>query len=206
MSKERRESMKKLIIIALLFVIAFVGYIAAGPFIAIHQIKAGVNNQDSELLAENIDFPLLRSNLKEQVSAYFEKKAASKSKHKPLESLVLGIASKFADAAFDEVVTPSGIANLMEGKQPKQKQSGDEKSTKTKRQLFRNARHSLDSAHMFSIWVKDGKGDEIRFVLTRDGLSWKLTNIIIPRLKQPEILVPNENSKTPIQSDAKSRR
>jgi len=178
--------MKKLIIVALLFVIALVGYIAAGPFITIHQIKAGVNNQDSELLSEYIDFPLLRSNLKEQVSAYFEKKAASKSKHKPFESLVLGITSKFADAAVDAVVTPSGIANLMEGKQPKQKQSGDEKSTKTKRQLFRNARHSLDSANMFSIWVKDGKGDEIRFVLTRDVLSWKLTNIIIPRLKQPE--------------------
>jgi Na+-translocating ferredoxin:NAD+ oxidoreductase RnfG subunit len=198
--------MKKLIIVAVLFVIALFGYIAAGPFITIHQIKAGVNKQDSELLSEYIDFPLLRSNLKEQVSAYFEKKAASESKHKPFESLVLGIASKFADAAVDDVVTPSGIANLMEGKQPKQKQSGDEKSTGTKRQLFRNARHSLDSANMFSIWVKDGKGDEIRFILTRDGLSWKLTNIIIPMLKQPESLVPNENSKTPIQSDAKPRR
>jgi len=182
--------MKKLIIVAVLFVIALVGYIAAGPFITIHQIKAGVNNQDSELLSENIDFPLLRSNLKEQVSAYFEKKSASKSKHKPLESLVLGITSKFADAAVDAVVTPSGIANLMEGKQPKQIQSGDEKSTGNKRQLFRNARHSLDSANKFSIWVKDGKGDEIRFVLTRDGLSWKLTNIIVPWLKQPESEVP----------------
>jgi hypothetical protein len=189
--------MKKLIIFAVLFVIALVGYIAAGPFITIHQIKAGVNNQDSELLSEYIDFPLLRSNLKEQVSAYFAKKSSSKSKHKPFESLVLGLTSKFADAAVDAVVTPGGIANLMEGKQPKQKQSGDEKSTGTKRQLFRNARHSLDSANIFSIWVKDGKDDEIRFILTRDGLSWKLTNIIIPRLNQPESQVPNENSRTP---------
>jgi cell wall-associated NlpC family hydrolase len=198
--------MKKLIIFAVLFVITLIGYIAAGPFITIHQIKSGVDKQDSELLSENIDFPLLRSNVKEQLSAYFVEKATSELKNNPLESLVLGIASKFVDGAVDAVVTPSGLANLMEGKQPKQIQSVDEKSTETKRQLFRNARYSLDSIHKFSIWVKDGKGDEIRFVLTRDGLSWKLTNIIIPMLKQPESELPNQNTKSPRQSDAKRRR
>lgn len=198
--------MKKLIIVAVLLTIALVGYIAAGPFITIHQIKAGVAKQDSELLSENVDFPLLRSNVKEQLSAYLVKKAASELNNNPIESLVMGIASKFVDGAVDAFVTPSGLANLMEGKQPKQKQSVDEKQVETKRQLFSNARYSLDSAHKFSIWVKDDKGKEIRFVLTRYGLSWKLTNIIIPMLHQSESDEPKQNAQTSKQSDANPRR
>lgn len=198
--------MKKFIIATVFFVFALIAYIAAGPFITIHQIKAAVNKQDSELLSESVDFQQLRSNVKEQLSAFFVKKAASELKNNPLEALALGLASKFVDGAVDAVVTPSGLANLMEGKEPKPIQSSDEKTTEPKRQLFRDARYTLDSSHKFSIWVNDGKGNDIRFVLTRDGLSWKLTNIIIPMLKQSESEVPKQKEITPKHSDAKPQR
>ena len=41
------------------------GYIAAGPYIAIHNIKTGFITKDSVKLSENIDFSALRQNLKD---------------------------------------------------------------------------------------------------------------------------------------------
>jgi hypothetical protein len=175
--------MKKIIAFVVLFAIAVVGYIVAGPFITLHQIKSGVEQQDSEKLSEHIDFPTLRSNLKEQLNAFVMKEAVSELKDNPFAALAMGFASKLVEGMVDSFVTPSGLASLMEGKKPKQSQNGEVKpqeSVEYKPEPFKNARYTYDSSSKFSVWVKDDKGDEIRFVLTRDGLSWKLSNIIIP--------------------------
>ena len=49
--------------------IAGMGYVAAGPLITISQIKSGIEEQDSEKLSDNIDFPVLRQNMKDQFNA-----------------------------------------------------------------------------------------------------------------------------------------
>lgn len=46
--------------------------------------------------------------------------------------------------------------------------------------LFKDARYSYDSPDRFSVWVGNDKGVEIRYVLVRTGISWKLGNIVIP--------------------------
>lgn len=45
--------------------------------------------------------------------------------------------------------------------------------------LFKNARTSYDSLSSFSIWVPNDEGNEVRFVLNREGIKWKLVNIFI---------------------------
>ena len=175
--------MKKIITLVVLFAIAVVGYITAGPFITLHQIKSGVEQQDAEKLSKLIDFPTLRSNLKEQLNAFVMKEAMSELKDNPFTALTMGFASKLVEGMVDSFATPSGLACLMEGKKQKQSQGGELKqkeSVEQKFKPFKNARYTYDSSSKFSAWVKDDKGDEIRFVLTRNGLSWKLSNIIIP--------------------------
>jgi len=174
--------MKKIIGFVVLFAIAIAGYAAAGPFITLHQIKSGVEKQDSEKLSEHIDFATLRTNLKEQLNALVMKQATSELKDNPFAALAMGFASKLVEGMVDSFVTPSGLANLMEGKKPQRGQESEQPagSSTQKREPFKDARYTYDSSSKFSVWVKDENGEEIRFVLARDGLSWKLSNIIVP--------------------------
>ena len=174
--------MNKPAVLVGLVIVALVGYAAVGPLITIYQIKSAVEQQDSEKLSEYVDFPTLRTNLKEQLNSELMKKAATDWKDKPFRALGLALSPKLVESIVDSFVTPSGISNLMAGKKPQQpvkEQQAQESSGRQRWEQFKNSRYTYDSSSKFSVWVKDDKGEEIRFVLTRDGLSWKLSNIII---------------------------
>jgi hypothetical protein len=178
--------MKKIIVFGGLLLATIVGYAVFGPFIAVYQIKSGVEQRDSEKLSEYIDFPTLRTNLKEQANAELMKKATTESKDKPFRALGLALAPKLVEGMVDSFVTPTGISYLMAGKKPQQfkgEQQPQESGGGHPREPFKNSRYTYDSPSKFSVWVKADKGEEIRFVLIRDGLSWKLSNIIIPMSK-----------------------
>jgi hypothetical protein len=158
------------------------GYVAAGPYITIHQIKSGVEQKDSEALSEYVDFQILRGNLKDQFNAAVMQKATAEMKNNPFAALAMGFVAKLAEGMVDSFVTPSGLASLMEGKKPLSEEKPQPYSANGERKqaLFENSRYSYDSPNKFSIWVKSDNEREFRFVLTRYGFSWKLTNIIIP--------------------------
>lgn len=177
-----KRSMKKIAWTIGLVLVVVIGYVAAGPYLTISQIKTGIVEQDSEKLSDNIDFPALRQNLKDQLNAVMMKKAATKLKDNPFAALAAGFATKMVDGIVDSFVTPTGLASIMEGKKPSRSGTGDTKKTNPpkKEDLFKNARFSYDSMSKFSIWVPNDKGQEVRFVLKRDGFSWKLVNLIVP--------------------------
>jgi len=174
--------MKKLILLIIVAVICFMGYFWASPYITVYKIKNGIIEQDAEKLSENIDFPVLRQNLKEQFNAQMMMEASTELKDNPFGFLGMAIASKLVDGLVDIFVTPSSLTSLMEGKKPSKER--DYKSIKSDvhkdTKPFRNARYSFDSTDKFSIWVPSEIGGEIRFVLTRSGITWKLTNIAVP--------------------------
>ncbi len=45
---------------------------------------------------------------------------------------------------------------------------------------LKNARFTYDSPSRFSVWVRDDRDREIRLVLIRGGLSWKLGRVVLP--------------------------
>src|SRR2546422_4953712 len=162
------------IIFLLTFFSLIVGYGIISPYITVYKIKEGIKNQDSEKLSKNIDFQLLRQNLKEQVSAYMVKKAMIELKNNPFGPLAIVLVPKLVDGIVDTFVTPAGLVNLMEGKKP------GENFDQREREPFRNATYSFDSLSKFSIWIPNDHTEEVRFVLTRGILNWKLSNIVIP--------------------------
>ena len=175
--------MKKGILFFIVAVICLIGYVfLADPYITVYKIKKGIVAQDSEKLSENIDFPLLRQNLKEQCNAIMMKGVVKELKENPFGALGIALASKLIDGLVDFFVTPSSLAILMEGK--KLDIESDTKLIKpiggNETKPFKNARYSYDSINKFSIWVPTDEGEEIRFVLSRTGLSWKLSNIMVP--------------------------
>lgn len=174
--------MKNIAWLILLISLGVVGYVSAGPYLTIQQIKAGIQEQDPEKLESNIDFSALRQNFKDQLNAIMAKKTATDMEDNPFGLLVAGIASKFVDGAVDTLVTPAGMASLMEGNKPNpsdyNKHFDDTKSPK--KELFDGARYSFDTLSKCSVYVPTEDGDEIRFVLSRDGINWELVNIQLP--------------------------
>lgn len=177
--------MKKIAWIAGIILALVVGYVAAGPYLTVSAIKAGIIEQDSEKLSENIEFPTLRQNLKDQLNTVMMKNAATELKDNPFAALAAGLATKMVDGIVDSFATPSGLAALMEGKKPSQNDGTESEALPKKDDLFKNARFIYDSIKQFSIWVPNNRGEEARFVLQRDGLSWKLVNLIIPVDDEP---------------------
>ena len=164
---------------ALLLVVA---YLAAGPYIAISEIKKAVAEQDSERLAEKIDFSMLRQDLKEQLRAKGIAMAVNEAQSNPLAALVAGLATTMVDGVVDSFVTPAGLASLMGGEKRSNQTSrrSEASSPREKDALFRNARYGYDSLSKFSAWVPTDDGKEVRFILQRDGLSWRLVKVVLP--------------------------
>jgi len=174
--------MKKIAWILIFLLIVIAGYVASGPFLTAYSIRTALVEQDTEKLSEKIDFPALRQNVKDQFHAAMMKKASTKLIDKPFAAIATGFAAKMADGVVDTVVTPSGLSNLMEKKKTSKSshESGDGSNSSKKEDLLKNSRYSYDSLSRFSVWVPNDKGEELRFVLKREGLSWKLVNVVIP--------------------------
>ncbi len=179
-SRKIKGSTKIAWVLVAVILVSIFGYVATGPFITFSSIKTGIVEKDSEKLSENIDFPALRQNIKEQFNASMIKNASEELEGNFLSIIAVGLASKFVDEVVDLLLTPSGLTTFMEGKKSGK---GDDKSitpTFKKDELFKNVRYSYDSLSKFSIWVTNEMEEEIRFVLKREGFSWKLVNIVIP--------------------------
>jgi Protein of unknown function (DUF2939) len=174
--------MRKFVLIASAALLLAVAYAAAGPYITIAEIKKGVAEQDSELLAEKIDFSMVRQDLKEQLRAKGISTAVSEAQNNPVAALVAGLATTIVDGVVDSFVTPAGLASLMGGKKPSNQtpRRSDTSGPRKKEGLFRNARYGYDSLSKFSAWVPTDDGKEIRFILQRDGLSWRLVKVVLP--------------------------
>jgi len=174
--------MKKYVAAAVLTIF---GFMAAGPFIAAYQIRNGVEQRDAVLLSEHIDYPTLRVNLKEQFNAALAKEAQPRATNTPFAALAMALASKLADGMVDLIVTPESLAELMAGERPRLKDKNNATApsptkAERRRKLYENSRFTYDNLSQFSIWIKNERSQEVRFVLTRYGLTWKLTNIVIP--------------------------
>lgn len=159
----------------------FVVYVAAKPYITVHQMRVAAEKRDGEALSEYIDFPSVRQSLKDQLNALFAKKMAEdeEMRDNPFAALGAMFAGAVVDRMMDAYVTPSGITLLMSGETPeidedRETDIGEDHGP------FRNASKSYESHDKFVVRVEEETGEETKFVLRRQGISWKLTEIIIP--------------------------
>lgn len=163
--------------VALLFVV----YAATAPYMTVHQMRVAAEKRDGETLSEHIDFPSVRQSLKDQFNALFAKKMAEdeEMRENPFAALGVMFAGVIVDRMVDAYVTPTGITLLMAGERPEMEEDG-EPVVAQDRGPFHNASKSYESLDKFVVRVKDESGEETKFVLRRQGISWKLTEILIP--------------------------
>ena len=181
---------------AVLLCCAIFIYTAAGPFISLYHIKEGVDAKDSARLSSYIDFESLRTSatkqLKKNISESMGIDLTQKENLNPLTTLMYGIANQLIETAVDNAVSPDGIALLMAGDgidlKPRallavetvNKTEHEPKVSQNIKFLewLKLSEFKYETHDQFSIVLYDKKDKKTKLLLTRNGLRWKLSDVI----------------------------
>lgn len=177
--------MKKWIALVLVLLLALGGYVAAGPYIAIHGIRTALAEQDTAKLQKHVDFPALRVNLRAQMEDRLARQAGPEISGNLLGAAALSIANRLLGSGVDTLVTPMGIAAILQGRSAWKRAvgetvGGDTYAPAVPADPLKDARHRYESLSRFTATVNDADGDPVTFVFTRQGLRWRLTDIRLP--------------------------
>lgn len=178
--------MKKLVVALVLLVVLALAAVAAGPFVAVRGIRNAVEAQDTAALARYVDFPTLRANLKAQVEGQIARRAGPDAQANLFGALALRLAGSVTGGIVDAMVTPAGIGALIEGRGLWHRASGggiredNAYAHSAPDDVLRDAGYRFESASRFTATVPSADGPPLVFVLTRDGLTWRLTDIRLP--------------------------
>ncbi|HBK47116.1 MAG TPA: hypothetical protein DDZ67_11930 [Xanthomonadaceae bacterium] len=169
----------------LLAALAIAAYVVAGPYLAIRGIGQAVEQQDAGKLERYVDFPSLRVNLKAQLDDYLVRQAGSGMQSNLLGAFALQMAGNLTGAGVDTLVTPIGIGAILQGRSLWKRASGDTVGGDTyappvPARPLQGATHRFESSSRFTATTTTATGAPVVFVLTRDGLRWRLTDIRLP--------------------------
>jgi hypothetical protein len=164
-------------------------YVATGPYRTIDAIREAVKAEDPRALAKQVDFPALRGSLKMQLSDRLVREAGPDAQASPFGALGLALANGLVGGMVDAMVTPIGLAAIMEGRRTWRRVDGfgalpsspsSAHADVEPREPLHDAEYHYESPSRFTATVQDDSGRPIVFVITRDGLRWKLSDIRLP--------------------------
>lgn len=163
-----------------------IGAYGLSPLFAFHQLRSAAKSANQDQLEELVDFPSIRENLKSQLSALITSTMSSdpKMRDNPLAGLGAMIAPAITDRIVDNMVTPVGIATLLN--------KGNVPSTDTSQQVSSNSSdeaaklsttYAYRTANRFRVEIRRRDQPKLPLALTleRKGIfSWKLIRIELP--------------------------
>ena len=174
--------MKKILISLLFFFILVSTFLGLGPFLTLYSIKESIEEKDSSKLSQNIYFPELRSNLKNQINLSLSDRINKKLNDNPLRFLAEGLADIVVDETLDVFLTPDGLGRLMDGEDPSSIIRNNKKSEKKDSgvEVLESIEFKYQSMNRFIVFINTVNKKQIRLHLDRFGIRWKLVNVILP--------------------------
>ena len=174
--------MKKILISLLLFFILISTFLGLGPFLTLYSIKESIEEKDSSKLSQNIYFPELRSNLKNQINLSLSDRINKKLNDNPLRFLAEGLADIVVDETLDVFLTPDGLGRLIDGEDPSSIIRNNKKlDTEDKGiEVFESIEFKYQSMNRFIVLIETVNKKQIILHLDRFGIRWKLVNVILP--------------------------
>lgn len=158
--------------------------VAVQPYLTVHQMRSAAERYDGAVLSEHIDFPSVRQSLKDQINAAFLREMTGDESTQQSGAAALGAAvggimvDRLANAFLEAYVTPAGITQMMAGYQPGN--GSHETGDKRRCGPMSGGAMSYESLNKFVVSSKSDMGGECKVVLRRQGISWKVTEIILP--------------------------
>ena len=174
---------KKIVIIIAATATVIMAIVGAGlyavPYLTLDNLKKATTNRNANALAQEIDFPALRTSVKENVKAQIIKQMAGGTT--PAKGLNPAAVDKIVDPMVDKLVTPEGLGDLMLDKVPG--------ATIDLNDLEKNIAGSevkmgYESFDRFVVRITDkvDRTKDVSLILKRDGLTWKLSGIDISKV------------------------
>lgn len=176
---------KKIVVLLSVLVLALGAYCYAQPYLTMNEIRNAAKAYDADELNQHIDFVSVRASLKEQLNRRLAQEiTGGHDISNPFVMLGTALASGFLDVMIDNYVTPAGIAGLLEGQKvealPKMKNNNNAPQQAAKNSKEKVAvKAAYQSLNTFNVLVGEEK-QQIEFILRRKGLSWQLSNIVLP--------------------------
>ena len=181
--KKSANAKRGVIAVCAVFVTAFIWL---QPYLTVHQIRSAAKAGDAEELSELVNFPAVRESLRDQINAKVMANAKDKLEGNPFAAFGMALASTMVDKMVAVMVTPDGLASLLKGNRPALKSGGydgDDPSPERPEGtgLFGGAELGYEGLSKFVVTVDDSRSDQdIRFILRRDGLGWRLEDLRLP--------------------------
>ena len=178
--------MRKWLALSILLLALAGAWIAAGPFLAIHGIRDAIERQDSAALSRHVDFPAVRTSLRAQVDDYLVRRAGADAQADPFGAIALRLAGAAAGGVVDVLATPAGIGAVLQGRSLVHRITGEGISAvdsfrhEPPADLLEQATYRFESPSRFAVTVPNRDGAPVVFVLTRQGLQWRVTDIRVP--------------------------
>ena len=174
--------MKKILISLLLFFILISTFLGLGPFLTLYSIKGSIEEKDSSKLSQNIYFPELRSNLKNQINLSLSDRINKKLNDNPLKFLAEGLADIVVDETLDIFLTPDGLGRLIDGEDPSSIIRNNKKLDTEGEgiEVLESIEFKYQSMNRFIVLIETVNKKQIILHLDRFGIRWKLVNVILP--------------------------
>ncbi len=157
--------MRKFLLLALLLGL---GWLAAGPYWALHRLWDAAGRGDAAELAARIDFPAVRAGLADRAAAGWLGAAARPEERGWLSGLLAGLLAGAAEHALEERVSPAGVIELAA-----RARAGDGGAERISM--------GYESLERFAVLAVGRDGTRYRLTLLRRGLDWRLTEVVVER-------------------------
>lgn len=149
----------------------------AGPFFAVASLRNAAVQGDTAELNERVDFSRLRGEIKTQFSAILIGTIADNLRDNPFAALGIALAAKLTDVMVDTMVTPAGIAALLDSRKNSSTGEVSGFSLMFSRD-FVIQREGISSFEFYSANEREKK-PTLRFM--REDLNWRLVSLHIPK-------------------------
>ena len=163
--------------------VLLLAYVAAGPYLAIRGIRAALAEQDMAALERHVDFPALRRNLKAHLEDALARRAGAEADAGGLlGNFGRQLAQAVGGVAVDALVTPVGLAGLLQGRATWKRATGqtvdgDAYGEPVPPDPLRDASGRYESASRFTATARAGDGGRVVAEFRRQGLRWRLVDI-----------------------------
>ncbi|MFC3533291.1 DUF2939 domain-containing protein [Vogesella facilis] len=163
--------------------VALAGWFYYTPYQAVHGMQAAAHERNASKLASYVDFPTVKENLKAELNGQMLQKLQGN----PLAAVGAVFAGAMVNAMVDAVVSPQGLAMVLQGEKPlsstHRSESGSPEAPATESDKV-ETQMGYDGLNQFTVKVyrHDQPAHAINLVLQRHNLvSWQLTEIRLPQ-------------------------
>lgn len=178
MSKKFKWALAVLIVLLL----ALLAYVIAGPYLAVNGIRNIVASGQYDGLERFVDFDRLRESIRPQVQERIARGLIDRFGSGDTTQTVGSVTALIAKPAIDAMVSPLGIATLLQGSALARKASGHVDADGKAQAIdpLEDAETGYVSPSLFTATVSNADGKPVVFEFRRNGLVWKLAGLRLP--------------------------